>query len=330
MENIPTISVIVPVYNTEKYLNQCIDSILAQTFTDFELLLIDDGSTDNSAMICDEYAQKDSRVRVFHKKNGGVSSARNLGLDNACGEWIAFVDGDDWIKPNYLYSMISQSDADLIMSSFEIIDKVEMWDNRIGNELYNNSKIKFFLERYINTATLCAPWCKLFKKSIIGNLKFDETISFAEDTIFCFEYLEKVDSVKTISNFGYQYRRGLNEALSVKLLSISEYRDIIHEYSNSFKKLEYKFNYDGTLARIANCSNQLRKCCIVIKNSDRSLFNKYKELVNLLSDGNIQEILRYNNNEFKGNRRKVFDYLALNKLYLLLFIYVINYKGPIY
>ena len=92
----PKISVIVPVYNVEKYLPRCIDSILSQTFTDFELLLIDDGSPDNCGKICDEYAAKDSRVRVFHKPNGGVSSARNLGLDNARGEWIAFIDSDDF------------------------------------------------------------------------------------------------------------------------------------------------------------------------------------------------------------------------------------------
>ena len=87
----PKISVIVPVYKVENYLHRCVDSILAQSFTDFELLLIDDGSPDNCGVICDEYAAKDSRVRVFHKPNGGVSSARNLGLDNARGGWIAFV-----------------------------------------------------------------------------------------------------------------------------------------------------------------------------------------------------------------------------------------------
>lgn len=87
----PKISVIVPVYNAEKYLHRCIDSILAQTFADFELLLIDDGSTDKSGEICDEYADKDARIRVFHKANGGVSSARNVGLDNALGEYICFV-----------------------------------------------------------------------------------------------------------------------------------------------------------------------------------------------------------------------------------------------
>ena len=95
----PKISVIVPVYNTEKYLHRCVDSILAQTFTDFELLLVNDGSPDKSGEICDEYAQKDTRVRVFHKENGGVSSARNLGLENAQGKWITYVDGDDWIEP---------------------------------------------------------------------------------------------------------------------------------------------------------------------------------------------------------------------------------------
>ena len=110
----PQISVIVPVYNTEKYLHRCIDSILAQTFTDFELLLIDDGSTDNSGTICDEYATKDSRVRVFHKKNGGVSSARNLGVDNAKGEWVTFVDSDDCVPQNgsaLLYEAISWTDC---------------------------------------------------------------------------------------------------------------------------------------------------------------------------------------------------------------------------
>ena len=93
--NNPTISVIVPVYNAEKYLSRCIDSILVQTFTCFELLLVDDGSTDCSGRICDEYAKRDTRIRVIHKENGGVSSARNLGLDNAKGEWICFCDSDD-------------------------------------------------------------------------------------------------------------------------------------------------------------------------------------------------------------------------------------------
>ena len=96
----PKISVIIPVYNAESTLRRCVDSVLAQTFPDFECLLINDGSEDKSGEICDEYAIRDSRVRVFHKGNGGVSSARNVGLDNATGEWIAFVDSDDWVGRN--------------------------------------------------------------------------------------------------------------------------------------------------------------------------------------------------------------------------------------
>lgn len=102
----PLISIIVPVYNSEKTLNRCIDSILSQTFHDWELLLIDDGSTDCSGEICDEYAIKDKRVKVFHKGNGGVSSARNVGLNNAKGEWITFIDSDDEI-PRMLLRMIA-------------------------------------------------------------------------------------------------------------------------------------------------------------------------------------------------------------------------------
>ena len=96
------ISVIVPVYNAEKYISKCIDSILSQTFKDFELILINDGSTDNSDLICDKYASIDNRVKVFHKKNGGAGSARNLGIQKASGDWVMFVDSDDWIEPECL------------------------------------------------------------------------------------------------------------------------------------------------------------------------------------------------------------------------------------
>ena len=111
------ISIIVPVYNTEKYLDRCIQSILAQTYTDFELLLINDGSTDSSGAICDKYAAQDHRVRVFHKENGGASSARNMGLDNVQGEWIAFVDSDDWIDPEMyaeMYALAERESVDAV------------------------------------------------------------------------------------------------------------------------------------------------------------------------------------------------------------------------
>lgn len=113
------VSCIIPVYNTEKYLPRCIESVLAQTFVDWEMLLIDDGSTDASGSICDEYAAKDERIRVFHKENGGISSARNVGLNYAQGEWIFFVDSDDSLPKTSLESLLSRSsDANIIVGGF--------------------------------------------------------------------------------------------------------------------------------------------------------------------------------------------------------------------
>lgn len=117
----PEVSIIVPVYKAEKYLNRCVDSILAQTFTDWELLLIDDGSPDRSGEICDEYAKKDFRIRVIHKENGGVSSARQRGLDEAVGEYTIHVDSDDWVEPNMLeelYKKAKQDDADIVICDY--------------------------------------------------------------------------------------------------------------------------------------------------------------------------------------------------------------------
>ena len=111
--NSPKISIIIPVYNAAKFLHKCINSILAQTFQDFEILLINDGSTDESGAICDRYTLTDNRIRVFHKENGGVSSARNIGLRNACGEWIYFVDSDDTIYNDCLETLISQTSDDV-------------------------------------------------------------------------------------------------------------------------------------------------------------------------------------------------------------------------
>ena len=125
-ETTPKISVIVPVYKAENYLHRCVDSLLAQTFQDFEILLIDDGSPDRSGEICDEYARKDKRVRVFHKENGGVSSARQCGMDNAVGEYTIHADPDDWVEPNMLeelYKKAKEEDADMVICDYYVEEK---------------------------------------------------------------------------------------------------------------------------------------------------------------------------------------------------------------
>ena len=160
----PKISVIVPVYKAEKYLHRCVDSILAQTFTDFELLLINDGSPDNSGVICDEYAQKDNRIRVFHKENGGVSSARNIGLDNAKGEWITFIDSDDYIEQGY-FEIPLDTTADLLIQNYESFND----ENR--SVIFKKSTVlKQDIQDFINT-NIHKEWLrmilsKFFKSSL--------------------------------------------------------------------------------------------------------------------------------------------------------------------
>ena len=199
MNTTPKISVIVPVYNTEKYLRRCIDSILSQTFTDFELLLIDDGSKDSSGAICDEYAAKDNRVRVFHKENGGVSSARNLGLDNATGEWIAFVDSDDYVLPSYLATYVEISSENVDLCIVGIIP-----DYSISSD-YKITKTSFDYRGDVKDAMLLLNDCqmtgvlfnKLLKKSIIEEYKIrlNESFKFKEDEEFLFRYMTNIKTV---------------------------------------------------------------------------------------------------------------------------------------
>lgn len=162
------ISVIVPVYNVEKFLPRCIDSILAQTFTDFVLILVDDGSNDNSGKICDKYAQKDNRIKVIHKENRGVSSARNHGLKMVTTSYVVFVDSDDYIKNNYLQNMMLYKFADFVVqgivsknNNYETINTYyEFTNDSIFEEIINNELQHDFLYR--------GPYCKLFKTEIIN------------------------------------------------------------------------------------------------------------------------------------------------------------------
>lgn len=198
------ISIIVPVYNAEQYLHRCIDSILTQSYINFELLLVDDGSPDNCGAICDEYATQDSRVRVLHKENGGVSSARNLGLDNAKGEWITFVDSDDWVESEFLEKMMATADAELVVGG-NVRPSGEL--KQATDKLYDTASMADFLEEHLNGSLLRAPWGKLLRYSIIEHyhIRFDEHIRFGEDTIFIYKYLCQCQVVSTISSCGYHY-----------------------------------------------------------------------------------------------------------------------------
>ena len=204
----PKVSVIVPVYNGEKYLNRCIDSILSQTFTSFELLLINDGSTDKSGEICEEYANKDARVRVFHKKNGGVSSARNVGLDNVNGEWISFIDADDYLYNDSFLVDLDTIKEDIVFTSHKMeyygeYETFQIERNELGEKSINN-----FIIKYINSNIIKAPWGKFFRTKIIKDNRFDVNIKVGEDFLFVLEYLKKVNSYYILPDSLYCYIKG--------------------------------------------------------------------------------------------------------------------------
>lgn len=220
---IPKISIIVPVYNVEKYLYKCIDSILCQTFTDFELLLIDDGSSDRSGIICDEYAAKDKRVNSFHKANSGISFTRNYGIEQAKGEWIIFCDSDDWVDIDWLeqYYDALDEDVDLVFQGYVHENNndqtVHTWKNCSEQ---NVSDVIYGLEQ---RDLFGWTWIKIFKKNIITQnaIRFNTTIPKNEDLVFTLEYCLHVHKIKILSTATYHYRNTPFSTIS-RLLSYKE------------------------------------------------------------------------------------------------------------
>ena len=200
--NIPKISVIVPVYNVANYLSECIDSVLNQIFTDFELLLINDGSSDNSGNICNYYALKDSRIRVFHKENGGVMSARKMGIINAKGYYINFIDSDDNIPVDslqILYQNMEQDDIDIIVARFS-----PERDSKV-NKIYDGLHLAI---DYLHQDPSTGPFAKLFKKKYFDDyvLNIPKEITIREDWIMNTRLALKATKVKRISDIVYNYR----------------------------------------------------------------------------------------------------------------------------
>ncbi|MGR1373061.1 glycosyltransferase family 2 protein, partial [Streptococcus agalactiae] len=200
------VTVIIPIYNSEAYLKECVQSVLQQTHPLIEVILIDDGSTDNSGEICDNLSQEDNRILVFHKKNGGVSSARNLGLDKSTGEFITFVDSDDFVAPNMIEIMLKNlitENADIAEVDFDISNERDYRKKKRRNfykVFKNNNSLKEFLSGNRVENIVCT---KLYKKSIIGNLRFDENLKIGEDLLFnckllCQEHRIVVDTTSSL------------------------------------------------------------------------------------------------------------------------------------
>lgn len=207
MTTIPTVSIILPVYNAKSTLSKCVESVLAQSYSDFELLLVNDGSTDDSAVLCDQFSALDPRVRTLHKKNGGCGSARNIAFDEARGRWIAFCDADDWVGDRWLECFMENiNDADLVVQGFHCHNWPFGGNTEIGLDDYIGPKTPFVEELY-ELAAAGYLWCKLFRSDIIHNLKlrFDESVQHRSDEEFLMRYLLAVDVVSNVKQGHYHY-----------------------------------------------------------------------------------------------------------------------------
>ena len=253
------ISIIVPVYNSEKFLSTCIDSILVQTYTNFEILLVNDGSTDGSATICETYAMKDKRIRVFHKKNAGVSATRNFGIRQANGYFITFVDSDDKVQQSFLSDFkTDEQNADfyvqggVLWTSENEFQKVYISHE---NQYYDNiAKIIESLD--IEYRILESPWGKLFKKQILcENLHFfNEELFKSEDHLFVMGYFRFISSLYICNTCNYFYRKFDNHSsLSQQFTphdKIYLYADlvfrvrmeIIHKHQMSNRYVDFSIN----------------------------------------------------------------------------------------
>ncbi len=257
-ENIPSVpvSVIVPVYKAQAYLKACVDSILSQSFRAFELLLIDDGSPDESGRICEEYAAKDERVHSIHQPNGGVSSARNRGMEEAVGRYLVFIDSDDYVGPNYLRDLMEAAGREntLVISDYQPFGEAGE-ENRefLPASMVDLAEGKSTAEDFRNLVfgfRVFPPYCKLYERRIIEEnvLRFNTEIRTAEDFDFNIRYLKHVERIQYISSVQYFYRVGYKTYIPSNggILGQSEIKSV-HIMANGIVGLAKRMGVYGEL-----------------------------------------------------------------------------------
>ena len=319
------ISVIVPVYNVEKYLEQCVDSILQQTITDLEVILVDDGSTDKSALICDEYQVRDTRIKVLHKQNGGLMSAWKAGVQMSKGDYIGFVDSDDWIDSDMymtLYQTAVKSSADIVLCGWirEGKNKREKEPMYIESGKYDRDSLEKnifpkmlsfgkMLERYISPNRVT----KLFKRELLEkNFKyFDEKVSIGEDLITSFSCILDAKSIYMLAEyFPYHYR--LNESSIMEkadfqfyrksLLMIQQFRRIVKEKNRT--GFDVQLNND--LLSLAYWGTER------LVKSDATKKEKIKYIQSMLNDHDFRVALQ--NQTLSNHNKKCAVYIVLSQL----------------
>lgn len=307
------ISVIVPVYKVEKYLDECVASIVGQTHKNLEIILVDDGSPDNCPAMCDEWAKKDERIRVIHKQNGGVSSARNEGLKQANGEFICFVDSDDYILPNYCELMLEalyKNNVDVVVCDLYYRGKKEY--NIKKDKFFDLSNNAEFIDIYKNYQFL-PPWNKMLKRALI-HTGFPVGIRYGEDEIFNLNYFKNAKTAVAISEALYMYRDNVESVTHDKqetlLVERAKNTSIKYPLLKDILKDESKAKYCAIFMLIF-------KIQLYIYNLHQDKLPS-KEIVSLMEklfeDKNIQEALALYEYGYSKNN-DYFCRLVVNKKY---------------
>ena len=287
------VSIIVPVYQVEKYIRQCVDSILAQTFTDFELILVDDGSKDKSGQICDEYARMDARVKVIHKENGGAADTRNRGMDQAVGNYVMFVDSDDYIAPTMLeclYRNMLNENADIAACNYLYFyenDRQKDFATNVKSEVLTGAEIFYYRKNERNYGFWTVVWNKLMKRQTVGKVRF-RSGKYYEDEFWANEIYQMDIKIVTIQECLYYYRQHENSTMRPKKIArrldlIEAYQERIYIYlkeqkyaEQAYKVLVYSLEYLEESKRLITNEDE-RKKYIQAEKLTRDIVNQLKK-----------------------------------------------------
>lgn len=303
------VSIIVPIYNVERYLERCIKSLISQTYEKIEIILVDDGSPDNCSLICDEWKKKDKRIKVIHKKNGGLSDARNAGLRIAAGSYIIFVDSDDWVEPNMIDVMLSElqkNNADTcacgIFYNYPEKETIRVEKYTVGDSLT-------FLEKLYDDAKypVCA-WNKLYKKKLLSNFEFPVG-KICEDAFTTYKLIDKANRIVQINIPLYHYSIRENSIMTVsfkknRMDEEEAWRKNYEFVEKNYPEIKYKA-FDFYLQRVLGLIK------VIPKNKRNNEFQKeYKYLKKILRH-NCFYIIFKSSTVLKFKIRFIIDYLKL-------------------
>ena len=297
--SLPKISVIIPVYNVENHLHRCIESIISQSFTDFELILVDDGSNDNSGNICDSYSGKDNRIISVHQLNQGPSVARNRGIKESKGDYILFIDSDDYIDLDY-FQVLYDNKTDFTVCGMRKANETGKVFSCVSYiPYYSNKSIDY--SYMFECSDIYSPCCKLFNSRIVKlyNIAFPVNISWGEDGIFVVDYLEHVQSVKFLTYVGYNYIRYTSKDTISSTLRYDIMEQIQYTREYCYKKLKRvspeHYNHIKKIVQeniVKNCIDYVKKAL----SSDNSAKDKIEIINHYLENQYVQiSIQQYNN-----------------------------------